>query len=122
MPTAIQSFMNPSIGIQSLMDMPDAGRLPETKELAPGLLRETGLEGLYGQVNTKTVVEDLLCPNVGDGTLVSPEVFSRELEAIVEKLQKSDNPKIKTLLANEITPLMENGALFSAYQGLMIGG
>lgn len=122
MTTAIQSFMNPSIGISELMQMRQTERLPQIRELSPGDLRSTGLDILYGQVNIKTAVESLLCPSVGDGSLVSPEVFSRELEAIVEKLKKSPNVKIRTMLEREILPLLENGMLLSAYRGLMIGG
>ena len=59
---------------------------------------------------------------MGDGRVVSPEVFSQDLEALVAKLQKSSNPKVKALLNEEILPLMQNGMLLSAYQGLMLGG
>ena len=63
-----------------------------------------------------------MCPNVGDGTLVNPAVFQSQLEAILEKLRKSDNPKIRALLEKEIVPLLQNGMLLSAYRGLMLGG
>ena len=120
--TSIQTLFNPSLGIQGLLDMPDAGRLPQARELASSTLQASSLEELYGPLNARTAVEDLLCPNVGDGTLVSPEVFSSELENIVRKLEKSGNPKIRAMLEQEIVPLLENGMLLSAYQGLMIGG
>lgn len=122
MPTPIQSLFNPSVGIQGLMEMPETGRLPQLRELATTSLQATGLEELYGPVNARTAVESLLCPNVGDGTLVSPEVFSSELEEIVRKLEKSENPKIRAMLEEEIIPLIQNGMLLSAYRGLMIGG
>ena len=122
MTTTIQSYMNPSIGIQDLMPMEDAKGLPRARELASSVLSETGLDALYGKVNIKTAVESLLCPNVGDGSLVSPEVFNNELEMIIEKLKQSDNEKIRTMLEEEIIPLMQNGMLLSAYRGLMIGG
>ena len=102
--------------------MPETGRLPQLRELATTSLQATGLEELYGPVNARTAVESLLCPNVGDGTLVSPEVFSSELEEIVRKLEKSENPKIRAMLEEEIIPLIQNGMLLSAYRGLMIGG
>ena len=59
---------------------------------------------------------------MGDGRIVSPEVFQAQLTAILAKLEKSDNPKIKALLENEILPLLQNGMLLSAYRGLMLGG
>ena len=122
MTSSVQNIFNPSVGIQGLLDMPDTGRLPQSRELATGALQATGLEGLYGPTNARTGIENLLCPNVGDGTLVSPEVFSAELEAIVRKLEKSENPKIRAMLVKEIIPLLQNNMLLSAYQGLMIGG
>jgi len=122
MTAKIQSYMNPSLGIEELMQMPEARNLPKARELASSALYQTGLEGLYGAVNTRTVIESMLCPDVGDGTLVSPEVFNAELEAIVKKLAQSENPKIRTMLSEEIMPLLENGELLSAYRGLMIGG
>lgn len=118
----INTFLNPSIGIQELLQMPEDNRLPQARELGASLLQETGLEGLYGAVNSHTAFEALLCPNVGDGTLVSPEVFSSQLESLVKKLSESRNPKIRAMLEHEIIPLMQNGMLLSAYRGLMIGG
>ena len=118
----INTFLNPSIGIQELLQMPEDNRLPPARELGASLLQETGLEGLYGAVNSHTAFEALLCPNVGDGTLVSPEVFSSQLESLVKKLSESRNPKIRAMLEHEIIPLMQNGMLLSAYRGLMIGG
>ncbi|MDY6009936.1 MAG: hypothetical protein SPJ12_02150 [Duodenibacillus sp.] len=122
MTQSIQSILNPSIGIQELLSMPEEGRLPQARELASSMLQHTGLEALYGAVNSRTAAESLLCPNVGDGTLVNPAVFQSQLEAILEKLRKSDNPKIRALLEKEIVPLLQNGMLLSAYRGLMLGG
>ena len=118
----IQSLLNPSLGIQELMQMPDATRLPEVRDLTNSVLNETSLEGLYGAVNSRSACEALLCPSVGDGTLVSPEVFNSQLQALVAKLQQSENPKVQALLQQEIYPLLQNGMLLSAYRGLMLGG
>ena len=122
MPAPIQNLLNPSIGIQDLLEMPEAGKLPQAKDLASSLLQASSLESLYAPVNSRTAFESFLCPDVGDGRVVSPEVFSQDLEALVAKLQKSSNPKVKALLNEEILPLMQNGMLLSAYQGLMLGG
>lgn len=122
MPTPIQSLLNPSIGIQDLLAMPEPSRLPQAKDLPSSVLQQSGLEQLYGTNNARTGAEAFLCPDVGDGRVVSPEVFQSQLNALVAKLQKSDNPKIKALLENEILPLLQNGMLLSAYRGLMLGG
>ena len=102
--------------------MPEAGKLPEIRDLANSVLNETSLEGLYGAGNSRSAAEALLCPSVGDGTLVSPEVFHSQLKALVDKLQHSENPKVQELLKQEIYPLLQNGLLLSAYRGLMLGG
>ena len=122
MPTPVQNLFNPSVGIQSLMPMPDVEGLPEARDLASGALQQSTLQSLYGTKNAQTTVEAYLCPDVGDGTLVSPEVFGHELETLLEKLRGSDNPKVRAMLEDVIVPLLENGQLLSAYRGLMIGG
>ena len=96
--------------------------LPEARDLASSALQQSSLQSLYGTKNAQTTVESYLCPDVGDGTLVSPEVFGHELEALLEKLRGSDNPKVRAMLEDVIVPLLENGQLLSAYRGLMIGG
>lgn len=122
MPTPVQNLFNPSVGIQSLMPMPDVEGLPEARDLASSALQQSTLQSLYGTKNAQTTVESYLCPDVGDGTLVSPEVFGHELETLLEKLRGSDNPKVRAMLEDVIVPLLENGQLLSAYRGLMIGG
>ena len=104
------------------MPMPDVEGLPEARDLASGALQQSTLQSLYGTKNAQTTVEAYLCPDVGDGTLVSPEVFGHELETLLEKLRGSDNPKVRAMLEDVIVPLLENGQLLSAYRGLMIGG
>lgn len=122
MPTPVQNLFNPSVGIQSLMSMPDVEGLPEARDLASSALQQSSLQSLYGTKNAQTTVEAYLCPDVGDGTLVSPEVFGHELETLLEKLRGSDNPKVRAMLEDVIVPLLENGQLLSAYRGLMISG
>ena len=122
MPTPVQNLFNPSVGIQSLMSMPDVEGLPEARDLASSALQQSSLQSLYGTKHAQTTVESYLCPDVGDGTLVSPEVFGHELEALLEKLRGSDNPKVRAMLEDVIVPLLENGQLLSAYRGLMLGG
>ena len=47
MPTPITTpLLDPSIGIQNVMDMPQASRLPTAKEIATTVLHEAGLEEL----------------------------------------------------------------------------
>lgn len=122
MPAPVQNLLNTSIGIQSLLQMPDAAGLPNPVDTPASVLSQSGLEKLFGRRNARSSAEELLCPDIGDGRVVSPEVFESHLTAIVAKLQASDNPKIKALLENEILPIMQNGMLLSAYRGLMLGG
>ncbi len=122
MTTSVNSILNSTVGIQELLRMPEEAGLPQAKELAAGMLQQTGLEGLFAPRGARTVTEALICPSVGDGTLVSPEVFSGLLESLVQKLRKSPNAKVRTMAEKELMPLMQNNMLLSAYRGLMLGG
>lgn len=122
MPSRIDSLLNPSIGIADLLPMPDAAALPEARDLGTNLLQESGLENLFRTANSRSALEALLCPDIGDGSLVSPEIFEADLHALLEKLRKSANPKIQALVREEIEPLLQNGLLLTAYRNLMLGG
>ena len=119
---SINSILNSSVGIQELLQMPPESGLPKAKDLATSMLQQTGLEGLFSANGARTAAEELICPNVGDGTLVSPEVFSNLLESLVKKLKASPNAKVRTMAEKELVPLMQNSMLLSAYRGLMLGG
>lgn len=122
MPNPINTLWNPALGIGEVLPAAEEAALPQPRELGASTLSETGLNALYGAVNSRTAVESYLCPDVGDGTAVAPEVFEATLRDLVKKLQASENPKVKTLCEKELVPLLENTALFSAYRGLMLGG
>ncbi len=123
MPTAISShLLDPSIGIQHVMDVPDTGKLPSAKEIASNVLREAGLEELYRPTNARTETEALLVPDVGDGHMLAPDVFSNVLTQIVQKCSSSTDPDIRTMVDQELIPLLQNSELLQIYQGLMIGG
>ena len=96
--------------------------LPEARDLGTNLLQESGLENLFRTANSRSALEALLCPDIGDGSLVSPEIFEADLHALLEKLRKSENPKIQALVREEIEPLLQNGLLLTAYRNLMLGG
>lgn len=122
MPTRIDSLLTPSLGIADLLPMRDTVSLPEIKDLATNSLQSSSLEQLYRSVNARSAEEALLCPELGDGAVVTPEIFDEDLRALVKKLEKSRNPKVRALLRDEILPLMENNMLLSAYRNLMLGG
>ena len=66
-------------------------------------------------------METLLCPDVGDGSVLSPEAFSEQIQGCLDELASSDDLAVKSMLA-EIRGLQRNGELYQAYMGLMIGG
>ena len=121
MPSPI-NLLDPSLGIQNVMDMPDAGNLPRARELASNALSEPGLEELYAPSNTWQLMERALCPDVGDGSMLSPEVFSEALHSCVTALKGSADPVVQDMVSGELEPLLQNGQLLQAYLGLMIGG
>ena len=121
MPQSI-NLLDPSLGIQNVMEMPESGSLPHARELAVSVLREAGLDELYAPVNTRLLTEQALCPDVGDGTVLTPERFSSTLKGCVESLKDVDDPVVQSMINQDLKPLLENGQLLQAYAGLMIGG
>jgi len=117
------NLLDPSIGIQSVMDgVQNNARLPEARQLPSTVLSAAGLGELYAPKNAQQLIEDSLCPNVGDGKILEPSVFSGLLRDCVDNLKDSDSPEVRTLLEKELLPMLANTDLLRAYMGLMIGG
>ncbi len=118
------NLLDPSLGIQTVMDSPISGQpgIPAARQMAANVLREAGLEELYAPNNAEHLVEQLLCPDVGDGDLLRPEVFSTNLGACVATLRDSEDPNVRRTIREDLAPLLENTELLKAYTGLMIGG
>ena len=114
-------ILDHSQGIQSVMDMPSLDRLPQARDTGATPLKDAGLDELYAPMNARQLVETLLCPDVGDGSVLSPEAFSEQIQVCLDELASSDDLSVKTMLA-EIRGLQRNGELYQAYMGLMIGG
>ena len=115
------NLLDPSLGIQHVLDMPAESVLPRAREMAANALSEPGLAELYAPSNAQHYVESLLCPDVGDGTILSPEAFSESLDSVMQELSGSDDAAVKAMLS-ELKALSRNGQLYQAYMGLMIGG
>lgn len=124
MPTPISNLLNPSLGIQNVLDMPVTGQtgMPHARQIASNVLREAGLEELYAPSNAAQVTENALCPDVGDGDVLRPEVFAANLRGCAEAMQDSGSPAVRQMLREDLNPLLENNDLLKAYMGLMIGG
>ena len=65
------NLLDPSLGIQNVMDMPTESALPRARDMGANALSEPGLEELYAPSNAQRYVESLLCPDVGDGSIVA---------------------------------------------------
>ncbi|MDY0226422.1 type III secretion protein X [Desulfomicrobium apsheronum] len=124
MVSSINNLLDPSLGIQDIMDpgLSADGQLPQARPLAASVLREAGLEELYSPLNAARLVEQALCPDVGDGELLRPEVFAANLSESFEALKDSQNPEVRDFLNTDLRLLLENRDLLQAYTGLMIGG
>lgn len=119
------NILDATIGIQTVMDIPVAYGLPHARPLAQNTPRDAGLEELYAPVNLRIQMENLLCPRVGDGECLRPEIFFPQLESCVEALKKMSGelpPEGAVLLDAELAPLLDNRQLLQSYLGLMIGG
>lgn len=75
------NLLDPSLGIQTIMESPGGNARRHPRGEAPRLqcLREAGLEELYSPSNAHHLVEQALCPDGGDGDILRPEVFSGNL-------------------------------------------
>ena len=114
-------ILDHSQGIQSVMDMPSADKLPQARDTGATPLKEAGIDELYAPNNARQHVESLLCPEVGDGSILSPEAFSDIIASCLESLSSSEDMAVKGMLS-EVRALQRNGDLYQAYMSLMIGG
>ena len=124
MSTKSIDVFNPSLGIQTLMDTPEmtGQHMPQARPLASNMLFQAGLEELYRPSNARSLVEEALCPEVGDGEILCPDVFSDNLGGCLEECETSENPILTELAEKELRPLLENKMLLRAYVNLMMGG
>lgn len=118
------NLLDPSLGIQNILEqrLPDQSGMLTARPIAASILREAGLEELYSPVNAQRLVEETLCPDVGDGDLLLPDIFGTNLRKCTENLSESKDPAVRDLVEKELKPLLENKTLLNAYTGLMIGG
>ena len=122
MPQNIGIF-DTSIGIQSvLLDEQANTTMPSARPLAANLTAEAGLEEVYLPKNTARMVEAALCPEVGDGNILRPDVFTANLQSSLAALQDSKNADVRAFVRKDLVPILEDNALLQAYAGLMVGG
>lgn len=124
MPTINPSLqlLDPNMGIMSVLDSRTIDHMPGARPLASNVMREAGLEELYAPGTASRMLENALCPPMGDGEALRPDVFSANLQGSIEELSKSSDPAIREFVEGELLPLMSNNELLKAYTGLMIGG
>ena len=118
------NLLDSSLGIQNVMEMsnPSLKGMPEARQIAASVLREAGLEELYSPNNAARHIEQAICPEVGDGDMVRPDAFSRNLQSCAQELEAIDAPVVRQMLREDLLPLLENNELLKAYTGLMIEG
>ncbi|MDR3175520.1 MAG: type III secretion protein [Desulfovibrio sp.] len=122
MPRSIGIF-DTSIGIQSVLSN-EAGNenMPPARPLATTVMAEAGLGELYLPNNADRMIEAALCPEVGDGTILQPDVFTANLQGSLAALQDSRNADVRAFARKDLAPMLEDTALLQAYVGLMVGG
>ena len=112
-----------SIGIQNvLLNELESMTMPRARPIAANVLSEAGLEELYMPRNAARLIETALCPEVGDGKILRPDVFSTLLRESFESLRESKNPDVRAFVRKDLTPMLEDANLLQAYTGLMVGG
>lgn len=121
------NILSSSLGIQSVMDsMPsqESGTqgMPQARPLASTVIHEAALDEVYNPATAESLLQKALCPDVGDGEIVQPEVFRANLKASMEDLSMSRDPAVREFVKQDLQPLLENNELLQAYTGLMVGG
>ena len=122
MPSVSLNLLDPNLGIRNVMDSGSGARMPDARPLASTVLREAGLDELYQQGAAEKQLDAALCPPVGDGSILQPEIFQAELRGGLEALKDSRDPAVRAFVRDELAPLLENTELLKAYTGLMVGG
>lgn len=89
MPSVSLNLLDPNLGIQNVMDSGSGARMPDARPLASTVLREAGLDELYQQGAAEKQLDAALCPPVGDGSILQPEIFQAELRGGLEALKDS---------------------------------
>lgn len=115
-------LLDPNMGIMSVLDSIQPNHMPGARPMASNVMREAGLEELYAPGTTARQMEAALCPLMGDGEALRPDVFSANLAGSMEALSASTDPAVRAFVEGELRPLMDNNDLLKAYTGLMIGG
>ena len=115
-------LLSPSFGIQDVLEMPDFGQLPKARELAANALNSAGIEELYPLGNARQLIEQALCPDVGDGSLLNSQRFQETIDSVITGTDEGDDPSLVAMVKKELIPLRQNKELLQAYLGLMIGG
>ncbi len=117
------NLLDPSLGIQNVIDSMKEPGLPAARELPVTALHDAGLEELYSPSNAQKAIEDALCPGVGDGTILTPTLFKEAIRSVAMDLDAEGcDPAVREMIDGELRPLLENQRLFEAYTGLLIGG
>lgn len=112
-----------SIGIQSVLaDELDNAGMPSARPLAATVMAEAGLEELYMPNNAGRMIEAALCPEVGDGKVLQPDVFTAALQESLTSLENSRDADVRAFVRKDLAPMLEDNALLQAYVGLMVGG
>ena len=112
-----------SVGIQNvLLNELENATMPKARPLAANVMSDIGLEDLYMPGNAARMIETALCPEVGDGKVLRPDIFSALLRGGFEALSESKNPDVRAFLRKDLAPMLEDSNLLQAYTGLMVGG
>ncbi|ADP88343.1 type III secretion apparatus assembly protein SctX [Nitratidesulfovibrio vulgaris] len=119
----VTGFFDGSLGIQNVMDVETfRATMPQARPLAASVLHEAGLEELFAPQNARRLVEQALCPPVGDGEMLRPDVFGANLRQCLDALSLERSPAVRDFVRNDLAALIDDTELLRAYTGLMVGG
>ncbi len=116
------NLFDPNLGIQSIIENQDNYKLPAAKQFATPNIYDASLESTYNLPNIQSMIEDAVCPDMGDGEIVRGDVLSAVLHTCALELKNSSDADVQDFLRNDLFPLLENEDLLRTYYNLMLGG
>ena len=122
MPSLPVNLLDSGLGIQNILDPGSQTHMPEARPLASTVLREAGLDELYTRSGAQKQIEAALCPPVGDGSILQPEIFHAHLQGALDALKESRNPAVRTPVRDRQGALHGKTVILRGETGRMLGG
>ena len=114
-------ILNPNLGLLGVLEPAiERPSLPEARPLPSSAIPERGLDKLFDLPVAAQIIDLALTPEVPDPDLLRPEVFRRNLSEAFEALGSASEREIRRFVREDLAPMMEDGAVYELYAGLLV--